>query len=374
MKPKIGFPLLIGSALLLSACVGGAFGSATSWPGLSSDGDTIYMAFNQAVYAIDANNGNLRWSYPAEPQSDRTFFAPPAVSEDGTLYVGDFANGVVALSASNGAVEWGPIQLGEGDGRIVGGPTVAGDLLLVPSGDGRLYARDISDGSPVWTFPAEFNEPLEHPIWAAPVVNDLRVFFTSLDHNVYAVDLAQGGQLWVATRDLGGAIADSPVLVDGKVLAGTFGHELIALDEDRGRVAWIFDAGQWIWGSPAVGDGVAYFGDLAGQLHAVDVNRGSEIWKVTLSSRITTSPVLSEDRIFITAESGTLFAREISTNRDLWNVSLDGDLHTDPLVLGDTVIVATNGGDPLLCAFDVENGAERWSFTPGGSDKSCRSG
>jgi outer membrane protein assembly factor BamB len=332
------------------------------------------MAFNQAVYALDASNGNLRWSYPEEPQSDRTFFAPPTVTEDGTLYVGDFANGIVALNTSNGAVEWGPIQLGEGDGRIVGGPTVAGDLLLVPSGDGRLYARDISDGSPVWTFPTEFNEPLEHPIWASPVVDNLRVFFTSLDHNVYSVDLAQGGQLWVATRELGGAIADSPVLADGLVLAGTFGNELIALDEDRGRVAWIFDAGQWIWGSPAVGDGVAYFGDLAGQLHAVDLYRGSEIWKETLSGRITTSPVLSEDRIFVAAESGTLFVREISTNRELWNVPLDGDLHTDPLVLGDTVIVATNGGDPLLCAFDVENGTERWSFTPGGSDKRCRSG
>ena len=73
------------------------------------------------------------------------------------------------------------------------------------------------------------------------------------------------------------------------------------------------------------------------------------------------------------AESGTLIAREISTNRELWNVPLDGDLHTDPLVVGDMVLVATNGGDPLLCAFDIENGSERWSFTPGGSDKPCRS-
>jgi len=374
MKPKLGIPLLIGGSFVLSACAGAGFRTATSWPGLSSDGETVYLAFNQAVYAIDANNGNLKWSYPAEPKSDRTFFAPPTVTEDGTLYVGDFTNGIVALSASNGAVEWGPIQLGESSGRIVGGSTVAGDLLLVPSGDGRLYARDISDGSAVWTFPAEFSDPLEESIWSAPVVDGARVFFTSMDHNVYSVDLAQGGQLWMANRNLRGAIADSPVLADSKLLAGTFGHELIALDEDRGREAWIFNAENWIWGSPAVSDGVAYFGDLAGQLYAVDVRSGSEIWTETLSSRISTSPVLSEDRIFVAAESGTLFVREISTNRDLWSVALDGDLHTDPLVLGDTVIVATSGGEPLLCAFDVENGTELWSFTPGGSEKRCRSG
>ena len=331
------------------------------------------MAFNQGVYAVDAGNGNLRWSYPAEPQNDRTFFAPPTVAEDGVLYVGDFANGVVALDASNGAVKWGPIQLGEDSDRIVGGSTIAGDLLLVPSGDGRLYALDIADGSAVWAFPANFEEPLEFPIWSAPVVDGQTVFITSMDHNVYAVDLAQGGQIWAVNRDLGGAIADSPVLVDSLLLAGTFGHELIALEGDRGREAWIFDAGDWIWGSPVVGDGVAYFGDLSGQLHAVDVNTGSEIWSEAIASRISASPALGEDRIYIAAESGTLHAREISSNRSLWIVPIDGDLNTEPLVMGDTVFVATNGGEPLLCAFDVENGTERWSYTPGGSEKRCRS-
>jgi len=373
MDPKIAIPLSIVGTFLLSACAGAGFRTASSWPGLSSDGDTVYLAFDQAVYAVNANNGNLRWSYPPEPQSSRTFFAPPAVSEQGTLYVGDFSNQIVALKASNGDVEWGPIELGEDGGRIVGAPTVAGDLLLIPSGDGRLYARDISDGSAVWAFPPEFDEPLEHPIWSAPVVEGERVYLTSMDHNVYAVDLAQGRQLWMADRDRGGAIADSPVLADNLLLAGTLGQELIALDNDRGRVAWVFDAGDWIWGSPVVGDGVAYFGDLAGQLHAVKVSNGVEIWKLTLSGRISASPALSEDRIFVAAESGTLIAREISTNRELWNVSLDGELRTEPLLLGDAVIVANHGGDPLLCAFDVENGTELWSFTPGGSEKRCRS-
>ncbi|MEE9217395.1 MAG: PQQ-binding-like beta-propeller repeat protein [Anaerolineales bacterium] len=376
MKSKLATPLLIGGAFLLSACAGAGFRSANSWPGLSSDGETVYMAFEQSVYAIDASNGNVKWSYPAEPESGRTFFAPPAVSEDGLVFVGDFENRVVALNASSGAVVWGPIKLGEDNGRIVGGATVAGNVLLVPSGDGRLYARDIADGSAIWTFPAEFSEPLEEAIWSAPVVDGQRVYFTSMDHNVYAVDLAQGRQQWMANRELGGAIADSPVLVDSLVLAGTFGRELIALDENRGREAWTFDAGDWIWGSPAVGDGVAYFGDLAGQLHAVDIRSGSEIeiWKQSLDSRISASLVISEDRIFVAAESGILFARELSTNRELWNVPLDGDLHTAPLVMGDMVVVATNGGEPLLCAFDVKNGTELWSFTPGGSDRRCRAG
>ena len=106
----------------------------------------------------------------------------------------------------------------------------------------------------------------------------------------------------------------------------------------------------------------------------MNISTGSELWSETLSSRISASPALSEDRIFVAAESGTRFAREISTNRDLWNVPLDGDLHTAPLIVGDTVVVATNGGEPLLCAFNVENGNEVWSFTPGGSDKRCRAG
>ena len=372
-KFKIIFPFLVGSALFLSACEGGGFRQASSWPGLSSDENNVYLAFGEAVYALSAERGTVRWVYRGEAESGRTFYAPVAASEDGLLIVGDFNNSITALKASSCDKAWGPVLLGDESGRIVGSPTIVGDLVLVASGDGRLYARDLADGSAVWTYPAEFDEPLKEPIWSSPVVDSGRVFITSLDHNVYAVDLETGGELWSTSRDLGGAIADSPVLADGLVITGTFGNQLVALDKERGRERWTFDAGHWIWGGPAIGEGVAYVGDLSGKLHAIDVTNGRERWQwsESIPGRISASPAYSNGRLFVVSESGTLYAFEVETERPLWQITLDGELHTDPLVVGDKVYVATNGGEPLLSVFNTETGNLSWPFTPGDSDPRC---
>ena len=51
----ITFVLIAG---LLSGCTAGV-GMASSWPGISSDGDRGYFAYGSEIFAIDAKNGSL---------------------------------------------------------------------------------------------------------------------------------------------------------------------------------------------------------------------------------------------------------------------------------------------------------------------------
>ena len=44
--------MLIFLSLLISGCRGSGF-IAGSWPGITVDGDTAYIAYNQAIYSID---------------------------------------------------------------------------------------------------------------------------------------------------------------------------------------------------------------------------------------------------------------------------------------------------------------------------------
>ena len=354
--------VLLGVALFLSACVGG--NGASSWPGLTSDGSLAFVAFNEAIYAVDLQDGDLSWKYPAQTERGRIFYAAPAVSADGLVLVGDFVNQITALDASNGSAVWGPIQLSIPTQRIIGAPTVAGELVLVPSSDGRLYARHLADGKEAWTFPDAASKPLTHALWSAPVVSEDRVFLAGLDHNLYVLDLDTGELLWNDPPNLGGAVADSPVLTNDLILVGTFANELRALDADRGGMQWSFQSPDWVWGAPAVGDGIAYFGDLSGILHAVAVDDGNEIWNVALGSSISASPVYHQDRIYIVTEGGLLIAREASTNSELWQKSIQGQLLSDPLLIGEILLVASSSGEPLLSAFVAESGASRWTFSP----------
>jgi outer membrane protein assembly factor BamB len=357
--------LLVAGSLVLSACAGAALRSASSWPGLSTDGSNLYLAFNDAVYALDLESGGVRWKYPGQPERGRSFFAAPAVADDELIIVGDFSNQITGLRSVDGAALWGPIPLSDnGNERVVGAPTVAGDLVLVPSSDGRLYARNVSDGSPVWTFPSLAVEPLSEAIWSGALVTDDRVYVSSLDHRLYALNLQNGNALWGNPPDLSGAVADTPVLAGNSILIGSFGSQLVALDAESGRIRWAFDTSDWVWGAPAVGGEVAYFGDITGQLHAVSVDRGAEIWSGSIGGPVSASPVYANDIVYFVSESGLLLAREATTNNPVWQAEFEGQLLTDPLLVGDTLFVASNGGDPLLRAFDAESGATRWSFTP----------
>src|SRR3990172_11257363 len=99
-------PGLIALSLWLAGCAGGSLNAASGFPGLTSDGETAFLAYGPAIYAIDLGSGALRWRYPAEPQRDLSFFAPPVLGAENQLIVGDFTNNLHALDRRNGNLLW----------------------------------------------------------------------------------------------------------------------------------------------------------------------------------------------------------------------------------------------------------------------------
>jgi outer membrane protein assembly factor BamB len=376
-KPRTSFhwikllPLIL--ALFLTGCTGAALRSATSWPGVVSGDEKIFIAYNQGVYAVNSTSGAHLWAYPKEPERTQTFYAPPALSPEGILIVGDFSNTVVGLDAANGTIKWGPIQLpnpsttnGASNGRIVGGMVIAGDLVLVPSTDGRLYALEHANGVKSWTFPPEGEDspPLKEAIWATPLVEGDRVYVASLDHRLYSLDLKTGREIW-STEDLGGALADAPSINEDTLFIGTFNDELIALDTTRGTEVWRFQAGNWVWSSPALSEGIAYFGDLNGQLFALNTQSQAIIWQSTAAGMIAASPLHFDGNVLVVTENGSLQLLEAANGNPVWTQSMEAQLLTDPFLVEDSIIVASIG-DVLLSSFNSDSGALRWSYTPPG--------
>ena len=347
---------LVAAAGLLSGCATGAV-AASSWPGLSADETTAYIAYNNAVIAVDLANGFERWHYPAEPDRNRSFYATPLLTPDGSLVVGGYDHAVTILDAESGAELW---RFTQATGRIIGAPTLAGSLVLIPSADNRLYAIDLETRQLAWTFEAE------QALWAAPLVDGDAVYLPSIDHHLYSLRLSDGAEIWRA--DLGGGTVDTPTLVDGVLLAGTFGQGLRAVDAETGELLWSFETTGWIWGNPTVADGIAYFGDVAGWVYSLRLGSGAEeIRRFQPDAAIASSPAVADDRIYFNTESGTVYAYQASTGNPLWNQSISrtSRLFTDPLLAGDQLLVASTAskqGDVILTAFDAESGARRWTY------------
>jgi outer membrane protein assembly factor BamB len=355
------WPLLIVATLLtataLSGCIGGGQVPAESWPGLTIEGETAYVAFTSAVHAVDIQSGREIWRYPApsdEPETLEIFYAAPALTDDNQLIIASYSNKVFLLDAETGINVGDEVILGDGLGRVLGGPILDDDHAYIPSTDGCLYAYDLNSGVAACLFNAEGS------LWASPLIADGIIFVASLDHRIHALEQDSGDTLW--SRDLSAAVAGTPTLVDDHLIAPTLGKGVIAMDPSDGSIEWEFETSGWVWGTPAVADGVVYFADAEGFVYAANAATGEEVWSFHPDVPIVAPPVIEGDFLYLCTSEGVL-VRQAADNLPAWQQPLEGRQLTRPAVSGDTLLVASIESDNLLTALILESGAIRWPIS-----------
>lgn len=245
--------------------------------------DTVYIATDEAVFALDAAEGTVQWRYPAGNGSTigdvRT---SPAVAND-TVYVGFSGresdtsgsqrepNYVSAVAADDGTELW-RYKLGEHDPDSL---AVANDTLYVITEKGlalsTLHALAANDGTEQWT-----TRPIAMQGVAAPAVTDDAVYIGSADGHLYVYDAAEGTEQWRyppvedgtptpiptdAVETPGGP--NPPPVVGAPVVAGDTvyverGNHLLALRATDGIVQWVAPGLTARRGSPAVVDNTIY--------------------------------------------------------------------------------------------------------------------
>ncbi len=352
-------PLLVilASALILSSCSGNSTSyGTTSWPGMTADADTAYVAYNQYVYAVNLASGTEKWRYPTEkPKATVTFFAEPFLTGDGQLIVGSYDHNLYSLAVETGQVRW---TFSQAKDRYIGSPLVTEDMIYAPNADGNLYALDLN-GQLKWTFTSE------QPLWSQPTLNKdgNTVYLSSMDQRVYALQADTGSKQW-ETVDLGGAVVASPIPgPDGTLYVGTFAGEMLALDNATGSVKWRYPTTAWVWSAVALDDHNIYFGDIKGNLHAVAMTGGEKVWMIETSQTISSKPLIKGEQIYYTTEGPAVYAIDLN-GHPLWEQNLGGNIYAPVHAAGDALLITPTSKDALLVAL-TDGGATRWTFTPG---------
>ncbi len=343
---------MLAIAIFATACAGGSRTLATSWPGLTTDGETIYLASGLHVYAINAANGSQTWRFPVEPDNKLSFYASPTLGEDGQLIVGGYNNILYSIDTESGqSINW---TFEEARNRYIGSSLVTDELILAPSADRNLYALD-------WNGVQQWNFTTQEAQWSQPATDGETVFLTSLDHYLYAINLENGDEVWKV--DMGGAVVGTPLVANGVVYVGSFAKTLTALDAQTGEVQWTFPTTDWVWASPVLDNGVLYFGSIDGTFYAVNAEAGDEAWKYTADGGVFGSPLVTNGKIYFGTDKGNLYAFNTESEQ-LWSINIVGKIFTSPIIVNNLIIVALMESDKLLIAYD-ENKVERWNYTPG---------
>ena len=155
---------------------------------------TVYVGGTDGrVYAIDVASGVELWT----ARIGGAIASTPALSTD-RVFVSTRSNDVIALDRRSGKEVWrartGPDITthpgGEHWDYFSSSPTLAGDAVLVGSGDGRLHALRAGSGTTIWTFKADGR------IRGSSRVKDGAAIFGTIRGSVYAVSIADGRERW----------------------------------------------------------------------------------------------------------------------------------------------------------------------------------
>lgn len=360
---------LVLIAGLVSGCTAGA-GTASSWPGISSDGEMGYFAYGAEVFAIDVKNGSLIWRYPANPDAKTQFFAAPAVTEDQVI-VGSYNNTLVALDKSSGSQKW---SFNNAKDRYIASPLVTGAIVFAPNTDKYLYALNTA-GDLLWSFKTT------GPNWTKPVSDGKFVYLASMDHFLYALNLDYSASALTLDKngsrtlvekpiwsvDLGTAIVADPVLSNGKVLVATIDGKLHSVDTTSGKIAWTFADGDRynsIWGSPVVTEEAIYFGNENGEVFAVSPETGKALWQApyVAGSAMIAGGIATDGGAIFVNQQGKVFSINVAKEPKPV-VILDMVMYATPKSAGDKILLAPATKEKLFMAIDL-SGNEVWSFTP----------
>lgn len=283
------------------------------------------------------------------------------VIADDTLFVGSKEGRLVAVSIASGGRQWSePLKASASAGglgcaataygggcggasakvAIYGTPTVSGDLVYIGGYNGRIYAFDSGSLVTRWVYP---REDYLKPIISGIVVALSKVYFSTSDGKVYALDAATGNKEW--EFQTGDKIWSTPASDGDTVYVTSFDNKLYALNAEDGSKKWEFETQGALASTPLVYNNTVYTGSLDRYLYAVGAGDGSQKWKFMGESWFWAKPVAHNNVIYAPCLDGKVYIFDAESGREVAGaVDLQSSISSSPVLVGDKVIVASQNG------------------------------
>lgn len=134
-------------------------------------------------------------------------------------------------------------------------------------------------------------------------------------------------------------IEGSPAIFANTVYATSLDSQLYALDLQTGKLKWKYAALAESKASPALSNGVVYFGEESGAFHAVEAATGKRKWLFQTDAGVISSANFYQDRVLFGSYDNHLYCLD-SHGKLQWKLETNGYIHATPTIVGENVLVA----------------------------------
>ncbi|GIW78747.1 MAG: hypothetical protein KatS3mg105_0554 [Gemmatales bacterium] len=294
-----------------------------------ADGVVYVGSYDQNLYAIDLQTGNLKWKYQAGPIK-----AAPGVYK-GLVFVGDMDGGFHCLDARTGKKKW-TFKTG---GEITAGPNFVDDAVLVGCyADETLYKLSL-DGKVLWKFKTE------GPVNGSPAVVGKQTFVAGCDSVLRILDIEKGKEQ--AKVDLDGPAGASAAIAGQHLYVGTMNNEFLAVDWKNAKIEWRYRAARnarEFYASAALSEDLVVVGCRDKRVHAIDRKTGKPVWNFQTKGRVDSSPVLAGGRIYVGSLDGHLYVLDLRKGNLIAQFKLGDAISASPAVAAGRLVIGTEDG------------------------------
>jgi outer membrane protein assembly factor BamB len=310
-------------------------------PGVT--GDAVYAAAaSGTVVRVDPKTGQTVWRIEAGKRLSA------GVGADATLVAVGTDKGDVIAFTPDGKPLWEAKVTSE----IISPPKVAEGIVVVWSGDGRIFGLSGENGKTKWVY-QRINPPLTVRNYAGGTIRRGALFAGTAGGKLLAFDLQTGNVGWegnVATPK--GAtelerIADVtslPALEPQQACAVAYQGRLACFEINRGTLNWSRDVSSLE--GLAIGGRYVFVTDDGGAVQALDKTTGASVWKQDkLAQRRPSGPQLLGDYLAIVDGEGYLLLLDRNDGNLVGRIATDGAPSTSqPEASGDNVVWQSTSG------------------------------
>ena len=263
--------------------------------------------------------------------------------EEGILVTADAGGDVYALDPKNGKKLWEA----DTDARLVSGPTVYGDVVLLGTLDAEVLALSRKDGKAVW------RTTLSSEVLAPPVGDGGIVVARCGDGKIFGLSAESGARRWSFDRAVPPLTLrgmSEPLIHEGVAIIGLDNGRAAALRVETGDVLWeeVVSAPEGRSELERIVDvdaglltahGGIYALSFGGELAAIGLQEGRVAWRRPVKSA--TGAALFGNKLLVTDESGVVWALDAQTGAAAWKQEALKYRHLSaPAAIGGLAVVA----------------------------------